>query len=77
MVEIGQMSCCIICISAAGIIDADDADTALVASSEAIDEANLSLDLTIEPLFSEWEFFVFLLDIKDSKLLFAFFLVGG
>jgi hypothetical protein len=32
------------------------------------------LDLTIEPLFSEREFFVFLFNKEDSKLLLAFFL---
>jgi hypothetical protein len=45
-----------------GIIpeDADaDAIAALLASSVVRHEANLSIDLTIEPLFSESEFFVF------------------
>jgi len=56
-----------------GIIDDDDAAAAELASSVAIDEANLSIDLTIDPLLSDWEFFVFLL-IEDSELLFAFFL---
>jgi hypothetical protein len=44
-----------------------------MASSVAIDEANLSIDFTIDPLLSDWEFFVFSL-IEDSELLFAFFL---
>ena len=56
-----------------GIIEEDDAEAAQLASSAAIDEANLSIDLTIDPLLSGWEFFVFSL-IEDSKLLFAFFL---
>jgi hypothetical protein len=55
-----------------GIIDDDDAEAAELASSVAIDEANLSIDLTIDPLLSDWEFFVFSL-IEDSELLFAFF----
>jgi len=56
-----------------GIMFEEDAETAELASSAAIDEANLSIDLTIDPLLSDWEFFVFSL-IEDSELLFAFFL---
>jgi len=37
-----------------------------LASSEAIDEANLSIDFTIEPLFSDREFFVFSLSNNDD-----------
>jgi hypothetical protein len=49
--------------------DADaSAIAALLASSVDKDEASLSIDLTIEPLFSEREFFVFSLDKEDSKL---------
>jgi len=55
-----------------GIIDEDDAEAAELASSAAIDEANLSIDLTIDPRLSDCEFFVFSL-IEDSELLFAFF----
>jgi len=55
-----------------GIIDEDDAEAAELASSAAIDEANLSIDLTIDPLLLDWEFFVFSL-IEVSELLFAFF----
>ncbi len=60
-----------------GIIPEDaDADSieALLVSSIAMDEANLSIDLTIEPLFSEVEFFIFLFNEEDSKIFFAFFL---
>ena len=56
-----------------GIMFEEDAETAELASSAAIDEANLSIDLTIDPRLSDWEFFVFSL-IEDSELLFAFFL---
>ena len=56
----------------------EDADAnviaALLASSMDKDEASLSIDLTIEPLFSEREYFVFSLDKEDSKLFLAFFL---
>jgi len=60
-----------------GIME-EDADAnviaALLASSMDKDEASLSIDLTIEPLFSEREYFVFSLDKEDSKLFLAFFL---
>ena len=59
-----------------GIIPEDanaDAKAAMLASSVAMDEANLSIDLTIDPLLSEREFFVFSLD-KDSEPFFTFFL---
>jgi hypothetical protein len=36
-----------------GTIDADGALTAVLASSDAIDEASLSMDLKTEPLLSE------------------------
>ena len=39
-----------------GIIDDDDAEAAELASSVAIDEANLSIDLTIDSLLSNREF---------------------
>ena len=55
-----------------GIMFEEDAEATELASSAAIDEANLSIDLTIDPLLSDWEFFVFSL-IEDSELLFAFF----
>jgi hypothetical protein len=42
-----------------------------------IDEANLPIDLTMEPLLSEREFFVFSFNKEDSELLLAFFLAGG
>ena len=45
-----------------------DAIAALLASSVDKDDASLSIDLTIEPLFSEREFFVFSLDKEDSEL---------
>jgi hypothetical protein len=49
-----------------------------LASSDTIDEADLSFDLTMEPLLSEREeFFVFSFDKEDSELLLAFFLPGG
>jgi hypothetical protein len=51
-----------------------DAIAALLASSVDKDDASLSIDLTIEPLFSEREFFVFSLDKEDSELYLAFFL---
>ena len=51
-----------------------DAVAALLASSVAMVEANLSIDLTIEPLFSEREFFVFSFNEEDSELFLAFFL---
>jgi hypothetical protein len=51
--------------------------TALLASSDAIDEANLSMDLTMEPLLLEMEFFVFSFDKDDSQLLLDFFLPKG
>jgi len=55
--------------------DADtDAIAVLLASSMDKDDASLSIDLTIEPLFSEREFFVFSLDKEDSKLFFSLFL---
>jgi len=62
-----------------GIMEEDananaNAIAALLASSVDKDEASLSIDLTIEPLFSESEFFVFSLDKEDSKLFLAFFL---
>jgi len=57
-----------------GIIDDNDAAAAELASSVVtIDEANLSIDFTINPLLSESEFFIFLLD-KDSEPFFTFFL---
>ncbi len=47
----------------------DDSVAALLISLDAIDEASLSIDLTIEPLFSEREeFFVFSFDDKGSRL---------
>jgi len=56
----------------------EDADAnviaALLPSSMDKDEASLSIDMTIEPLFSEREYFVFSLDKEDSKLFLAFFL---
>lgn len=51
-----------------------DAIAAPLASSMAMDEASLSMDLTIEPLFSEREIFIFSFNKEDSKLFFAFFL---
>jgi len=64
-----------------GIIPEDaDADTivALMASSVVSHEANLSIDLTIEPLFSDSKFFVFSFkdEDKDSELFFTFFLAA-
>jgi len=50
---------------------------ALLASSDAIDKASLSMDLTMEPLLLEREFFVFSFDKEDSELLLAFFLADG
>jgi hypothetical protein len=42
----------------------------LLASSDAIDEASLSINLTIEPLLSEKEeFFIFLFEDTSSMLL--------
>jgi hypothetical protein len=38
-----------------GIIDADDANAALLASLDAIDDAYLSINMTILPFFSERE----------------------
>ena len=60
-----------------GIMEEDtdaDAIAVLLASSVVKDDASLSIDLTIEPLFSEREFFVFSLDKEYSELFFAFFL---
>jgi hypothetical protein len=51
-----------------------DAVAALLASSVAMVEANLSIYLTIEPLFSEREFFIFSFNEEDSELFFTFFL---
>jgi hypothetical protein len=49
--------------------DADaDAIAALLASSVDKDDASLSIYLTIDPLFSEREFFIFSLDKEDSEL---------
>jgi hypothetical protein len=45
-----------------------------LASSVAMDEASLSMDLTMEPLFSEREFFMFSFNEEDSELFFAFYL---
>jgi hypothetical protein len=58
-----------------GIMVDYDAVAVVLASSDAIDEASLSMDLTMESLLSEREFFVFSLD-EDSELLLAFFLAG-
>jgi len=60
-----------------GIMTDDVIVTALLASSDAIDEANLSMDLTMEPLLLEMEFFVFSFDKDDSQLLLDFFLPKG
>jgi hypothetical protein len=62
-----------------GIIPEDanaDAKAAMLASSVAMDEANLSIDLTIEPFFSEKEFFIFSFNKEDYELFFTFFLAG-
>jgi len=64
-----------------GIIPEDanaDAIAALLASSVVRHEANLSIDLTIEPLFSESKFFVFSFkdEDEDSELFFTFFLAA-
>ena len=64
-----------------GIIPEDanvDTIAALLASSAVRHEANLSIDLTIEPLFSESEFFVlsFNDEDEDSELFFTFFLAA-
>jgi len=66
-----------------GIIPEDananaNAMAALLASSVVRHEANLSIDLTIEPLFSESEFFVFSFndEDEDSELFFTFFLAA-
>ena len=57
-----------------GIMLDDDAVAALLISSDAIDEASLSIDLTMEPLFSDREeFFVFSFDDKGSRLFLTFF----
>jgi hypothetical protein len=56
-----------------GIIADDVPAAALLASSDAIDEANLSMDLMMEPLLSKMEFFVFSFGKEDSELLLAFF----
>ncbi len=48
-----------------------NAVAALLASSVAMVEANLSIDLTIELLFSEREFFDFLFNTEDCKLFLA------
>ena len=53
-----------------------DAIAALLASSVDKDDASLSIDLTIEPLFSESEFFVFSFNEDGSKLFFTLFLDG-
>jgi hypothetical protein len=53
-----------------------NAIAALLASSIVMDEANLSIDLTIENLFSESEFSIFSFNKEGSKLFFAFFLAG-
>jgi hypothetical protein len=53
-----------------------NAIAALLASSIALDEANSSNDLTIEPLFSEIEFFIFSFNEEGLKLFFAFFFAG-
>jgi hypothetical protein len=50
------------------------AEVEILAVSVAIDEASLSSNLTIEPIFSEREIFVFALDKEVSELLFTFFL---
>jgi hypothetical protein len=51
-----------------GIIDADDANAALLASLDAIVDAYLSINMTILPFFSEREreFFVFLFHKKKA-----------
>jgi hypothetical protein len=60
------------------MIDAvDDAEaTVLLASSDAIDEASLSINFMIELLCSEREFLVFSVDKEDSQLFFSFFSAG-
>jgi len=77
-------TCCCSCMwnmSIMGIILEDananaNAIAALLASSIVMDEANLSIDLTIENLFSESEFSIFSFNKEGSKLFFAFFLAG-
>ncbi len=55
-------NCCCICITMnIGIMDEDVTAAAALASYAAIDETSLAIDLTIDPLLSEREFFVFLI----------------
>jgi len=56
-----------------GIMVEDDVAATELASSVAIDEANLSIDLTIDSLLSEREFLAVSL-VKDLELFFTFFL---
>jgi hypothetical protein len=57
--------------------DADGALEAVLASSDAIDDASLSIDLTIESLLSEREeFFIFSFKDAVSMLFLAFFSLG-
>jgi hypothetical protein len=50
-----------------------DAVAALLASSIVMFEANLSIDFTIEPLFSEREFFLFFIQQRRLQALFRLF----